>query len=75
MVRTQIYLEEDQHRILNDLADAQQRTMAALIREALAEYLVRRSAETDPLLDLFGLGASGISDGAVEHDRDIYGDG
>lgn len=75
MVRTQIYLNESQHRYLYDLADAQQRTMASLIREAVAEYLVRRSVEADPLLDLLDLGASGISDGAVEHDRDIYGDG
>lgn len=75
MVRTQIYLDEDQRRDLYGLAEAQQRTLASLIREAVDEYLVRRAVESDPLLDLLDLGGSGIHDGAIEHDRDIYGDG
>lgn len=72
MTRTQIYLTREQHRRVQAVAGAQARTMADVIREAVEEYLVRRTSDADPLLDLVALGRSGIADGAVSHDRDVY---
>jgi len=76
MLRTQIYLTEEQHEQLARLARDRGASMAHLIREAISEYLVhQRATTTSPWLDLIGLGASGISDGALHHDRDIYDEG
>lgn len=82
MTRTQIYLTEEQRRQIQRLAEAQHKTMAQVIREAVEEYVIKqmdtenlRKASvnpTDPLWDIIGLGASGITDGSVHHDRDIY---
>jgi hypothetical protein len=72
MTRTQIYLSPDQHDHVLELAEAQCRTMAEVIREAVAEYLARQSPAADPLLDLVALGNSGVTDGAMNHDRDLY---
>ncbi len=72
MVRTQIYLTEEQRQHMQRLAAAQHRTMAELIREAIEAYMTQQSSNTDPLWDLMGLGASGISDGSIQHDRDLY---
>jgi hypothetical protein len=74
MVRTQIYLDETQRRELQRLAGAQNKTMAQIIREAVEAYMAQETATADALWDIVGLGASGIRDGSVEHDRDIYGD-
>jgi len=72
MKRTQIYLTEEQHGYLKKLADLRDTTVSNLIREAITEYVVRHFAEQDPLLDLIGLGKSGLTDGSVHHDRDLY---
>ena len=74
LVRTQIYLNSEQRQQLDELAATQQQTMAAIIREAIAEYVVQHAPDHDPLLDLIALGASGITDGSVEHDRELYED-
>ncbi|MFQ5856898.1 MAG: CopG family transcriptional regulator [Anaerolineae bacterium] len=75
MKRTQIYLTREQHQQLEVLAETRDTTMSNLIREAIAEYMARHLlVETDPLLDIIGLGESGLGDGSVQHDRDIYGD-
>jgi predicted transcriptional regulator len=72
MKRTQIYLTEEQHRYLERLASTRDTTISSLIREAISEYVVRQLAEQDPLLDMIGLGKSGLGDGSIHHDRDIY---
>lgn len=72
MTRTQVYLTEEQHRLMQQLAARQEASMASLIREALQEYIARRMSPTDPLQEIIGLGASGVPDGALRHDRDIY---
>ncbi len=72
MKRTQIYLTKEQHRYLERLASARDTTISSLIREAISEYVAHQLAEQDPLLDIIGLGESGLGDSSVHHDRDIY---
>jgi hypothetical protein len=80
MIRTQIYLTEEQRKQMQRLAEAQHKTMAQVIREAIEEYVIQQMgtkdlgelSEADPLQDIIGLGASGITDGSIHHDRDIY---
>ena len=59
MTRTQVYLLREQHGRIQDLAHTQSRTMAAIIRDAVDEYLTRHSGGDDPMLDLIALGNSG----------------
>jgi len=72
MTRTQIYLTEEQHQHMQRLAEVQHKTMAQVIREAIEAYIIQQSSSGDPLWDIVGLGASGVSDGSTQHDRDIY---
>jgi len=82
MTRTQVYLTEEQHRHIQRLAEAQHKTMAQVIREAVEEYAIKQMdtedfsetsvSSADPLRDIIGLGASGITDGSIHHDRYIY---
>ncbi|HID88061.1 MAG TPA: ribbon-helix-helix protein, CopG family [Anaerolineae bacterium] len=72
MTRTQIYLTEEQREQIRRLAEAQHKTMAQVIREAIEEYVTQQTSDEDPLWDIIGLGASGITDGSIHHDRDIY---
>jgi predicted transcriptional regulator len=72
MTRTQIYLTEEQRGKIQRLAEAQRKTMAQVIREAVEEYIVQRSARESAWWDIVGLGSSGIPDGSIHHDRDIY---
>ena len=73
MKRTQIYLTEEQRQNLEELASAQDTTMSHVIREAIDEYVTLHLVDTDPLLEIVGLGESGSSDGSVHHDQEIYG--
>lgn len=51
-VRTQIYLEEEQHRALKRAAEARRVSMAQVVREAVAAYIVDdRAVQPDPLRD------------------------
>ncbi|MFQ5812570.1 MAG: ribbon-helix-helix domain-containing protein [Anaerolineae bacterium] len=72
MTRTQIYLTKEQRGWIRRLAEAQHKTMAEVIREAVEEYIVQRSAKESAWWDIVGLGSSGITDGSIHHDRDIY---
>ena len=82
MIRTQVYLTEEQRRQIQRLAEDQHKTMAQVIREAIEEYIVQAmemepssealGSSVDPLWEIIELGSSGISDGSVHHDRDIY---
>ncbi|MFQ5614276.1 MAG: CopG family transcriptional regulator [Anaerolineae bacterium] len=85
-VRTQIYLSDDQHRALKARAEAEGRSMATLIREAVAAYLAKPGSDADdfdrvaylndPIWGIVEavdkLGDSGVTDGSVNHDRYIY---
>jgi predicted DNA-binding protein len=82
MTRTQIYLTEEQRGKIQRLAELQHKTMAQMIREAVEEYVIKQMdtedfggisvSSADPLRDIIGLGASGITDGSIHHDRYIY---
>ena len=72
MTRTQVYLTQEQHTQLQHLAQSRRSTMAELIRQAVTEFLTRWTTQENPWWSIVGLGESGIADGSVEHDRDIY---
>ena len=74
MKRTQIQLTEQQARALKAQARMEERSVAELVRESVAEYLGRRrSVDTLDLLSrahgLKGRFRSGHGDLAVAHDR------
>ena len=74
MIRTQIQLTEAQARALKARARREDRSMAELVRESVAEYLARRPAPDVRELarrarDLEGRFRSGGPDLAEEHDR------
>jgi plasmid stability protein len=75
MKRTQIYLEEDLDRRLRVAAAGEGRSAAHLIREAVRKFLAERrpASSKDPFLELAGSLRGGPRDGALEHDRDLYG--
>ena len=57
-VRFQIYLEPEQHQKIRDISDAKEITMAAVIREALDQYLHKADlpllVEDDPIWSIVG---------------------
>jgi hypothetical protein len=81
MVRTQVYLPRDIYKKLKQRADDEGITMATQIREALTQYVVETTTDEpqhildadDPIWDLIGMAESGITDGATNHDKYIYG--
>ncbi len=66
--RTQIYLEPEQHRSLKREAMARGLSLAELLRQIVRDYL-RRERPREEFLRIIGLGRSGRSDVAEEHDR------
>lgn len=52
--RTQIYLTEDQRRQLDARGRREQRTLAAMIREAVDEYLIEETDAQAALDETFG---------------------
>jgi hypothetical protein len=73
--RTQIYLDEELGDQLRAAADAEGRSAAAIVREAVVRYLAERHGRAggDPFLELAGAFPGGPADGAERHDRDLYG--
>ena len=74
MVRTQIQLTEEQARALKAQARMEERSMADVVRECVAEYLARRHAPDITDLarrarNLKGRFRSGCPDLAEAHDR------
>ena len=74
MKRTQIQLTEEQARALKAQAGLEERSMAELVRDCVAEYLARRPAPDVRELarrarSLQGRFRSGCPDLAEEHDR------
>ena len=74
VIRTQIQLTEAQARALKERARIEDRPMAELVRESVAEYLARRRVpDTEALAtrarELKGRFRSGLPDLAVAHDR------
>ena len=73
MVRTQIQLTEAQVAQLKELAHESNQSMAALIREALDQFLAQRHLERDALhrqaLSVVGKYSASVPDISVHHDR------
>jgi predicted transcriptional regulator len=75
MKRTQIYLEEDLDHQLRQVAAAEGRSAAAVIREAVRGYLhsLPPTETDDPIQALIGAFDGGRTDGAIHHDKYLYG--
>jgi hypothetical protein len=76
MIRTQIQLSEEQAEALRRRASSEQRSMADLVRESVAEYLARRPqverAELERrAMELAGSFRSTMPDLASGHDRHL----
>jgi len=75
MRRTQVLLEDEQHRALAALSRRTGRGVSALIREAIDRLL--GTGEATPahrLSDIRALGRDPRGPSAAEHDRLLYGD-
>ena len=48
MIRTQIYLTEEQRRKIKRLAKLQQKSMAQVVREAVEEHMIRQTKNENP---------------------------
>lgn len=74
MKRTQIYLPEEIAEDLQALAGAEGRSAAAIVREAVQEYITKKKPDParNPLLRMIGLGSGGPPDAAENHDFYLY---
>jgi hypothetical protein len=71
MKRTTIFVPESLERDLQLYASRKRKPTAAVVREALAEYLSRRQA-TRPLPSFAGAFASGRADTADRHEEFLF---
>jgi len=69
MKRTTIFIDEGVEADLQALARRQQRPVAALVREAVAQYVVAERQALPSKLGFVAIGRSGTSDTAERHDR------
>lgn len=73
MVRTQVYLAEEQHRALKEAASKASISMTELIRRIVAEHLDGRQGvaafQKEAVLAFVGLGSSGTNDTSERHDE------
>ena len=73
MKRTTVFLDEGLERDLKALAARKGEPAAALVREALGEYVARHHPE-EPRLGFLAAGRSGRSDGAETHEEILWQD-
>ncbi len=72
MKRTTIFLDEAAERELDFLAQRRGEPKAMLVREAIAEYIVRQRNEPGTALAFVGIGRSGRSDIAESHEGLLF---
>ncbi len=78
-IRTQIYLDVEQKKVLEGRSRATGKSVGQLIREAVDEvYQLRRPlnkslSENDPIWDYIGAGRSKEKDISTHHDQFLYG--
>ena len=65
----QIYLREDQVRVLRVIAERRGESMAELVRQGVDKLIQELPIDEDPLLDIIGLYDSGQGDLAEKHDE------
>lgn len=65
----QIYLEEDQYAALQYVAQSRGVTMADVVREAAAQYLLTIPTSEDPAMKIVGLGRGKYDDISLRHDE------
>jgi hypothetical protein len=68
--RTQVYLEEEQHRLLKREAAAKGVSLAELLRQLASEHL-HKAPERSDFARIVALGKSGFDDVSEDHDRYI----
>jgi hypothetical protein len=73
MKRTTIFIDESVQADLQALARRQQRPVAALVREAVAQYVVAERQALPSKLGFVGIGRSGAADTAERHDALVFG--
>jgi len=73
MLRTQIQLSEEQNERLKEIARARKESIAAVIREAIDQFLLARKPARVTLyrkaIEVVGKYEAGVSDASVNHDR------
>lgn len=76
MHRTQIYLEDGQYEMLRAQARREGKSLAAVIREILSEYLGggQRRPSTDDFNAVIGIGEGDGSRVAENYEDYLYGD-
>jgi predicted transcriptional regulator len=72
MRRTTIFIEEEVERELKTLARRKGRPVAALVREAVAQYVVSARADGQPRLRFIAAGRSGREDIAERHEDLLF---
>jgi Arc/MetJ-type ribon-helix-helix transcriptional regulator len=79
-VTTNVRLPKNMLKILKLKAFQEEKSVAQLIREAIQELLESKreksssfKRKSNSFLKIIGICNSGIKDGSVHHDRDIYG--
>src|SRR4051812_5330774 len=72
MKRTTIFVEPDVERELQALARRKKQPVAALVREALAEYVAGARRERQPRLGFIAAGRSGHRDTAERHEDLLF---
>lgn len=77
MHRSQIYIPEDQIRLLKLEAKKEKRNVSELVREAISRFLLERAKEIDwdqdPLTKLIGKFTYDVTDASTNLDDYLYG--
>jgi predicted transcriptional regulator len=74
MRRTTVFLEEGLQRELAALARKRARPAAALVREAIGQYVVAQKAASPTTLSFVAVGGSGRTDTAELHEEMLFKD-
>ncbi len=73
LVKTQIYLESEQQKMLKKLATQEHVSLSSLIRNTMDRYISLFKIATEKKqrksLSIIGIGASGLTDVSENHDK------